>query len=122
MCLPGLLRVALAYLDACVFQGLDTPVFREKLHMLLRIMTVHGETWPISLKIAEEIREVEREYLSIPQHHIQTSCGDALMAAIATGVVPEDAMLAAEFNFPLYPELDQLDEWTTQLSDHTINV
>lgn len=90
--------------------------------MLLRIMTVHGETWPISLKIAEEVREVEREYLSLPQSQMQTSCGDAFMAAIATGIIPEDTVLTAEFNFPLYPDLDQLDEWTTHLSGHSINV
>ncbi|KAI0126510.1 hypothetical protein BJ170DRAFT_628962 [Xylariales sp. AK1849] len=120
--LPGLLGAALAYLDACVFLGLDTPAVREKLNMLLHILTVHGETWAISRKIAEEVREVAREYLSLPHSRNQTSCGDAWMAPITTGSMSEDVPFTANFDFPLYPEVNHLDHWTTPSNDQSINV
>ncbi|KAI0415899.1 hypothetical protein F5X98DRAFT_204551 [Xylaria grammica] len=63
MMIPGLLRVAIVYLDACVFLGLDSPVFRERISALIRILTIHGETWPLSKKIAEDIQAVADEYL-----------------------------------------------------------
>ncbi|KAJ3568401.1 hypothetical protein NPX13_g6434 [Xylaria arbuscula] len=63
MMVPGLLRVAIVYLDACVFLGLDSPIFRERINSLIRILTLHGETWPLSRKIAEDIQAVADEYL-----------------------------------------------------------
>ncbi|KAI0474782.1 hypothetical protein F4859DRAFT_79259 [Xylaria cf. heliscus] len=63
MMVPGLLRVAIVYLDACVFLGLDSPVFRERINALIRILKIHGETWPLSKKIAEDIQTVADEYL-----------------------------------------------------------
>ncbi|KAJ8129622.1 hypothetical protein O1611_g4008 [Lasiodiplodia mahajangana] len=63
MMVPGLLRVAIVYLDACVFLGLDSPVFRERIHALIRILRIHGETWPLSKRIAEDIQIVANDYL-----------------------------------------------------------
>ncbi|KAI0015219.1 hypothetical protein F4780DRAFT_94659 [Xylariomycetidae sp. FL0641] len=60
---PGILRVALTYLDACVFLGLDSPALREKLDMLVQILSAHGKIWPLSQKVADEIRAVATEYL-----------------------------------------------------------
>lgn len=60
---PGLIRVAIVYLDACVFLGLDSPTFREKINSIIRILKIHGETWPLSKKIAEDIQTVVNEYL-----------------------------------------------------------
>ncbi|KAI1109385.1 hypothetical protein F5Y14DRAFT_28448 [Nemania sp. NC0429] len=61
--IPGLIRVAIVYLDACVFLGLDSPVFRERINSLIRIIKIHGETWPISKKIAEDIQRVVDDYV-----------------------------------------------------------
>ncbi|KAI0109082.1 hypothetical protein GGR51DRAFT_105730 [Nemania sp. FL0031] len=63
MMVPGLLKVAIVYLDACVFLGLDSPVFRERIYALIRILRIHGETWPLSKRIAEDIQAVADEYL-----------------------------------------------------------
>ncbi|KAI0454871.1 hypothetical protein F5B21DRAFT_514399 [Xylaria acuta] len=63
MMVPGLLRVAIVYLDACVFLGLDSPIYRQRINALIRILTIHGETWPLSKKIAEDIQVVADEYL-----------------------------------------------------------
>jgi len=61
---PGLLSVAIVYLDACVFQGLDSPVFRERVNALIQILRIHGETWPLSKQIAEDIQAIADEYLT----------------------------------------------------------
>ncbi|KAI1174075.1 hypothetical protein F4777DRAFT_589462 [Nemania sp. FL0916] len=66
MMIPGLLRVAAVYLDACVYRGLDSPVFRGKISALIRILTIHGETWPLSKKLAEDIQAVVDVHLPIP--------------------------------------------------------
>ncbi|KAH7027637.1 uncharacterized protein B0I36DRAFT_141218 [Microdochium trichocladiopsis] len=62
----GLLVVALAYMDACVFLGLDSEAMREKINMLLHVLSSHGDTWKLSEMIAEEIRFVIKEYLNDP--------------------------------------------------------
>ncbi|KXJ91419.1 hypothetical protein Micbo1qcDRAFT_204665 [Microdochium bolleyi] len=59
----ALLVVALAYLDACVFLGLDSAVLREKIDMLLNVLSMHGDTWRLSRTIADDVRFVIKEYL-----------------------------------------------------------
>jgi hypothetical protein len=61
---PGLLSVAIVYLDACVFQGLDSPVFRERVNALIQILRILGETWPLSKQVAEDIQAIADEYLA----------------------------------------------------------
>ncbi|KAI5864740.1 hypothetical protein GGS23DRAFT_561600 [Durotheca rogersii] len=61
---PAMLRVAQAYLDACVFLGLDSPAFRERINRIVQILTAHGEMWPLSRKVAEDIKFVAKEYLA----------------------------------------------------------
>jgi len=56
--------VALAYLDACVFLGLDSEALREKINMLLHVISSHGDTWKLSEMIAGEIRFVVKAYLN----------------------------------------------------------
>lgn len=66
--------VALAYLDACVFLGLDSEALREKINMLLHVISSHGDTWKLSEMIAGEIRFVIKAYLSEPVlNNAQTS-------------------------------------------------
>ncbi|KAJ2977095.1 hypothetical protein NUW58_g7915 [Xylaria curta] len=43
--------------------GLDSPIFRERIHALIRILRIHGETWPLSKKVAEDVQAVADEYL-----------------------------------------------------------
>ncbi|KAI1334413.1 hypothetical protein F5Y15DRAFT_292654 [Xylariaceae sp. FL0016] len=69
---PALVRVALVYLDACVFRGLDSPAFREKIQLLIQILTEHGKIWPLSKRVAEEIKAVEKEYLPRPDQKRRT--------------------------------------------------
>ncbi|KAI0197673.1 hypothetical protein F4808DRAFT_291859 [Astrocystis sublimbata] len=86
---PGLLRVAIVYLDACVFLGLDSLAFRERLNAIIQILKLHGETWPLSKTIAEDIQAVADEYLGpIPKDQspnanssIYTNGWDAMLSA-----------------------------------------
>lgn len=110
LCLPGLLRVALAYMDACVFLGLDTPAYREKLHMLLRIMTAHGGIWAISQNIAEEVREVAKDYSLLPQSMEQNPPGDDWMHSMISGTIADDITLT-EFDFTTCPNFGGLHDW-----------
>jgi hypothetical protein len=135
--LPGLLRVALAYLDACVFLGLDKPVFREKLNMLLHIMKVHGETWAVSQSIAEQVREVATEYGLLPPDHISqppqqplTPRDNNTMAAnniwipdfSADIMCTSASATMAGLDLPLYADYSQMDNWASQFDSHSINV
>ncbi|ORY55457.1 uncharacterized protein BCR38DRAFT_124498 [Pseudomassariella vexata] len=123
----GLLRPALAYLDACVFLGLDTPAIREKLNMIVHILTVHGEIWPISRKVADEVREIIKEYIpasSSSHQEIEVSRRSpwALASGADVDVIP-NAWLLPDFDLTLYPEFDHLDQWTIQGNEnHHINV
>ncbi|KAI1426771.1 hypothetical protein F5Y12DRAFT_783801 [Xylaria sp. FL1777] len=92
--IPGLLRVAIVYLDACVFLGLDSPAFRERINTLIRILTIHGEIWPLSRKIAEDIQAVADEYLPAvdpSQEHSSSADSDEWSALVA------DAMASSPF-------------------------
>ncbi|KAI2641147.1 hypothetical protein GGS21DRAFT_359218 [Xylaria nigripes] len=64
MMIPGILRVAMVFLDACVFLGQDSSIFRERINTLIQILSIHGETWPLSKTIAEDIRAVADLYLA----------------------------------------------------------
>ncbi|KAH8682394.1 hypothetical protein BX600DRAFT_505993 [Xylariales sp. PMI_506] len=122
LCVPGLARVALAYLDACVFLGLDTPLMREKLSMVLHILNTHGETWALSQKIAEELREVTKEYLSPVKIGGQPSYIDQWTAAIPAAVSAESNTLATQASFSMYTDFGHQEDWAPYIQDNFINV
>lgn len=127
MLIYQLVRVALAYLDACVFLGLDTPQNREKLNLVGHIIEIHGETWLLSRKLADEIREVTKEFLpttkNLPPQALDISAAAATeswVAAVSTSIAVSDGtLMGSDFTFPLFPDLD---DWTTHHSDNQINV
>ncbi|KAI1774687.1 hypothetical protein F4818DRAFT_418596 [Hypoxylon cercidicola] len=108
------LRVALAYLDACVFLGLDSPVFRERLNRLIQILTAHGETWPLSLKVAEDVKVVAKEYLT-PRTSQSWRPGisepDA-WPAVPTSLMTAAPSIAPNFGFEPYQQVYQVEGWT----------
>ncbi|ETS74817.1 hypothetical protein PFICI_13301 [Pestalotiopsis fici W106-1] len=119
LCLPGLLWVAIAYLDACVFLGLDTPGYREKLSMLLHIMTAHGKIWGISRKIAEEVKEVAQDYAVLPQSPSPEPDSSA-SSSHALQLTPDLAMgelaLPMDFDFSAYQNFGDFNSWNNNLS------
>ncbi|KAI0400186.1 hypothetical protein F4802DRAFT_610310 [Xylaria palmicola] len=107
MMVPGLLRVAIVYLDACVFLGLDSPTFRARINTLIRILKIHGEIWPLSQKIAEDIQAVVDEYLDSKDQF-----GAGLDAWNAMGT---DAMSSAPFFEPTTTGADPYSFLDSQL-------
>ncbi|KAI1378707.1 hypothetical protein F4677DRAFT_443191 [Hypoxylon crocopeplum] len=109
----GMLRVVLAYLDACVFLGLDSPVFRERINRLVQILSVHGETWPLSRKVAEDIKIVAKEYLT-PRTSQSWRPGISepeAWAAVSSALLSETSNLAPSFNFEPYQQVYQVEGW-----------
>ncbi|KAK8016346.1 hypothetical protein PG993_014535 [Apiospora rasikravindrae] len=111
-------RMALVYLDACVFQGLDTPVYREKLGMLTRILSVHGQVWKVSRSFAEELRDVVAEYLSAPMDPPEPSQDEIWppVSAVAAGEVVGESGDSA---FPDFDRLGTLTAWV-HANDQTV--
>ncbi|KAI0882136.1 uncharacterized protein GGS22DRAFT_170304 [Annulohypoxylon maeteangense] len=108
----GTLRVILAYLDACVFLGLDSPIFRERINRLTQILTVHGETWPLSRKIAEDVKAVAKEYLT---PRISQSWRPGISESEAWTTVTslhETPNLTPNFGFEPYQQVYQVEGWS----------
>ncbi|KAH9906513.1 hypothetical protein F4778DRAFT_654113 [Xylariomycetidae sp. FL2044] len=111
-----ILRAALTYMDACVFLGLDSPVFREKINMLIRILMVNGETWLWSRKVADEIRAVAKEYLAegVGQSPQANVTQPETWAAVPSSLLPEASTLNTDFNSDTaYQIMDEIEYWTT---------
>lgn len=75
----------MVYLDACVFLGLDSPVLRERINALVRILRIHGETWPLSKTVADDVQAVMDKYLVLgdyPSSHSSSSDSDAWNGAV----------------------------------------
>ncbi|KAI1137135.1 hypothetical protein F5Y05DRAFT_414298 [Hypoxylon sp. FL0543] len=110
----GTLRVALAYLDACVFLGLDSLAFRERINRLVQILTAHGETWALSRKIAEDIKVVAKEYLTprISRVWRPGVSEPEAWAAVSSSMLNETPNLAPSFGFEPYQQVYQVGGWT----------
>ncbi|KAI0877694.1 hypothetical protein GGS24DRAFT_487730 [Hypoxylon argillaceum] len=106
MMVPGLLRVAIVYLDACVFLGLDSPIFRERINFLIQILKIHGEIWPLSKKIAEDIQAVANEYLPPKDQYSADSDSDEWNATATDAPSSAPIFDSASMLFDPYPFLD----------------
>lgn len=108
-----MLRVALAYLDACVFLGLDSPVFRERINRITQILTAHGETWPLSRKVAEDIKIVAKEYLTprISQSWKPGITESEAWAAVSSTLLNQTPSLGSNFGFEPYQQVYQVEGW-----------
>lgn len=113
--------MALVYLDACIFQGFDMPVYREKISMLMRILGVHGKIWEASRSLAEELRDVVAEYLltsrdsPAPSHGVIWPPAAAVAASELTG--DNDVL-----NFSSFNALGSMDVWVPPTTDQPIDV
>ncbi|KXH54033.1 importin-beta domain-containing protein [Colletotrichum salicis] len=92
-CIIGLRRAALALLDARMYGGSDSPALREKLDLLLGVLKVAGEMWPIARSIGNEL----------------DSCMDAFITDMSTsGVAPDSGM----FPFPEPRTVEDMFNWS----------
>ncbi|KAI1811836.1 hypothetical protein GGS20DRAFT_588123 [Poronia punctata] len=117
MMIPGLISVAIVYLDACVFQGLDSPLFRERLKTLVLILRIHGEIWPLSKQASEDIQAVAAEYLTTND---STSCRSSSSGSEPWHIRVDDAISSAPFlgscvdpGFGTVPDPHLVQGWLT---------
>lgn len=117
--LLGIFPAALAYLDACVFQEFNTPVYTERLNMLLDIIERHGRTWPLSAKIAEDIRKAVAKANPLPPapQRWEAALSQSGAWAAATSNETNDAAAAGpDFNFALHGQVPQSGNWAVGYS------
>lgn len=115
----GIRSMALVYLDACVFQGLDTPVYREKLAILTRVLAVHAQIWRVSRSFTEELRDVVAEYLSAPTDPPEPS-QDRIRPPVSSFAAEDAIGESAEIDFSDFSGLCALDVWV-RANDQTVN-
>ncbi|GKT43205.1 uncharacterized protein ColSpa_03386 [Colletotrichum spaethianum] len=59
-CIIGLQRAALPLLNARIYGGAESPALREKLDLLLGVLKVASEMWPVARNIGHEVSDVLR--------------------------------------------------------------
>ncbi|OHE93706.1 hypothetical protein CORC01_11023 [Colletotrichum orchidophilum] len=111
-CIIGLRRAALALLDARMYGGSDSPALREKLDLLLSVLKVAGEMWPVARNIGNEVSDVLRD-LNVTGNRDNInqldSCMDAFIADMTTsGVAPDSGM----FPFPEPRTVEGMFNWS----------
>ncbi|KAI1501199.1 hypothetical protein F5X99DRAFT_418711 [Biscogniauxia marginata] len=111
----GALRVALAYLDACVFLGLDSSEFREKLNTVTQVLTAHGKAWPLSKRATEEIDIVIKEYLT-PRppnsSRSESSLDSGTWMPIHNNLLNRNLFLGTDLVFDPNQDFNLIQEWT----------
>ncbi|KAI1492769.1 hypothetical protein F5X96DRAFT_690549 [Biscogniauxia mediterranea] len=110
----GVLRAALAYLDACVFLGLDSSEFREKINMVIQVFTVHGKAWPLSRRVAEEIDSVVKEYLTAgPQSSSRSESSESeTWMPTHDSLLNRNVFLGTDFAFDPNQDYSFIQQWT----------
>jgi hypothetical protein len=75
-------RIAVAFLDACVFLHCDTPSIREKLGWLLGVLQMMSKTWPVAEVSLKNIQRIMDTYLDKPNptSAVNLSTTDRLLA------------------------------------------
>ncbi|KAI8626659.1 hypothetical protein F5Y19DRAFT_217424 [Xylariaceae sp. FL1651] len=114
MMIPGLLRVAIVYLDACVFLGLDSPAFRARVNTIIQILTIHGETWPLSKKVAEDIQAVANEYLTprdFSSSRSSTSDSEVWNATVVNTMSSAPLLGSSTVGFNAFPDHNLVPGW-----------
>ncbi|KAK1690305.1 hypothetical protein BDP55DRAFT_344820 [Colletotrichum godetiae] len=111
-CIIGLRRAALALLDARMYGGSDSPALREKLDLLLGVLKVAGEMWPIARSIGNEVSDVLRELNATSNRDNITqldSCMDAFITDMSTSRVAPDSGM---FPFPEPRTVEEMFNWS----------
>ncbi|KAK1984617.1 hypothetical protein LZ30DRAFT_585797 [Colletotrichum cereale] len=84
-CIIGLQRAALPLLDARMYGGAESSALREKLNLLLGVLKVAGEMWPVARNIGNEVSEVLRDVNGT--YHCNIAFGaDPSLDAFVTGM------------------------------------
>lgn len=115
-CIIGLRRAALPLLDAMMYGSVESPALREKLELLLSVLKVAGEMWPMAKSIGIEISDVLREADATNNRtmmpHFDPNL-DAFINGMASSGNMEDPHV---FSFPEPRTADEILQWTAGLT------
>lgn len=111
VCIIGLQRAALPLLDARMYGGAESPALREKLDLLLGVLKVAGEMWPVARNIGNEVSDALRNVNNT--HHGSVMHGfDPELDAFITGMTSSgNAQDPAMFSFPDPKTAEEMFHW-----------
>ncbi|TDZ66089.1 hypothetical protein CTRI78_v003253 [Colletotrichum trifolii] len=115
----GLRRAAIPLLEAGIYGASESSALREKLDLLLGVLKVAGDRWPLARDIGTEVGEVMRDtntsdyFLgSTATSHFDNTL-DAFINDTSTGRRTEDY---DAFVFPESKAVDHILQWTTGIT------
>ncbi|KAF6841882.1 C6 transcription factor [Colletotrichum musicola] len=115
-CIIGLWRAALPLLDARMYGAAESPALREKLELLLSVLKVAGEMWPIAKSIGIEVSDVLREVDATNNRNMVTNF-DPNLDAFINGMSSSGNMGDPHiFSFPEPRSADEILQWTAGLT------
>ncbi|EFQ25480.1 hypothetical protein CGRA01v4_02521 [Colletotrichum graminicola] len=115
-CIIGLQRAALPLLDARMYGGAESPALREKLNLLIGVLKIAGEMWPVARNIGNEVIEVLRDVNSRP--HRNTTFGpnptiDAFITDMASSGSVQGPMM---FSFSDSRTSEEMFHWNSGIT------
>ncbi|OLN82921.1 hypothetical protein CCHL11_08399 [Colletotrichum chlorophyti] len=116
-CIMGLQRAALPLLDARMYGGAKSPALREKFDLLLGVLKVAGEIWPIARNVGTEVSDVLRD-LNVANHRsmvprqFETNL-DELLSGISSSKSVENP---DTFVFPEHRTTEEMFQWSNGLN------
>ncbi|OBR10102.1 C6 transcription factor [Colletotrichum higginsianum IMI 349063] len=84
-CIMGLQRASLPLLNARVYGKTGSPVLQEKLDLLLGVLKVAGDVWPVARNIGSEMSDVLRDANTTYQRNVVSGFSSSL-GAFVTGM------------------------------------
>ncbi|KAL0935273.1 C6 transcription factor [Colletotrichum truncatum] len=115
-CIIGLQRAALPLLDAKMYGAVESPALREKLDLLLGVLKVAGEMWPVAKNIGNEVSDVLRDVDVAHNRNMMSHFDPALDVFIndmaSSGNVENPDMFA----FPEMRTVDDILHWPTGMA------
>lgn len=115
-CIIGLRRAALPLLDARMYGGVESPALREKLDLLLGVLKVAGEMWPVAKSIGNEVSDVLRD-LNVANHRHMMPQFDPNFHAFINDMASSRSVGEADtYAFPMPRAAEEMFPWTAGLT------
>lgn len=112
-CIPGLDRVVLPLLDACLFGSVDSPLLREKVMVVVNQLSKAGEFWPIARESAKDIKAVLATSCEVREVSGGLGGWDA-MTSLIDDIVPPGMEMDESFHFSLPRTAGEMQTWAME--------
>ncbi|KAF5518695.1 hypothetical protein CGCA056_v009608 [Colletotrichum aenigma] len=115
-CIIGLRGAALPLLDAKMYGAVQSPALREKLDLLLGVLKVAGEMWPIAKNIGNEVNDLLRDMDATSHRNMVPHFDPCLDAFINDMTSSGNAEEPSMFAFSEPRTADEMLHWSTGLT------